>query len=112
MAPEVLDARVNLHDIQSFKQIDVYALAMIMWEVVWRCNVQEGMCTLKMMMMILKFKMFNVIEEDPSGYKMAFEDVVGVRPGIDRMRELVCTQKLRPQILTLWRNHAVSFDIL
>ena len=42
MAPEVLDARVNLHDIQSFKQIDMYALALVMWEVLWRCNVQEG----------------------------------------------------------------------
>lgn len=42
MAPEVLDARVNLHDIQSFKQIDMYAMALVMWEVLWRCNVQEG----------------------------------------------------------------------
>ena len=42
MAPEVLDARVNLHSTQSFKQIDIYALALVMWEVVWRCNVQEG----------------------------------------------------------------------
>ena len=44
MAPEVLDARVNLHNMQAFKQIDIYALALVMWEVVWRCNVQEGEC--------------------------------------------------------------------
>ena len=42
MAPEVLDARVDLHSTQAFKQIDVYALALVMWEVVWRCNVHEG----------------------------------------------------------------------
>ena len=42
MAPEVLDARISLQDIQAFKQIDIYALALVMWEVVWRCNVQQG----------------------------------------------------------------------
>ena len=44
MAPEVLDARVNLQSPQAFTQIDIYALALVMWEVIWRCNVQEGSC--------------------------------------------------------------------
>ena len=38
----------------------------------------------------------------------AYEDSVGERPGIDAMREIVCTQKLRPQIIPSWRNHVVS----
>ena len=42
MAPEALDARVNLQDLQSFKQIDIYAFALIMWEIIWRCALQEG----------------------------------------------------------------------
>ena len=42
MAPEALDARVNLQDLQSFKQIDVYAFALVMWEIIWRCALQEG----------------------------------------------------------------------
>ena len=45
MAPEVLDARVNLHNTQAFKQIDIYALSLVMWEVVWRCNVLQGIGT-------------------------------------------------------------------
>jgi TGF-beta receptor type-2 len=85
MAPEVLDARVDLHNTQAFKQIDVYALALVMWEVVWRCNVHE--------------------EQSPQDYMMAYEDSVGQRPGIDTMRDIVCTQKLRPQITPSWRNH-------
>ena len=43
MAPEALDARVNLHDIQSFKQIDIYAMALVIWEIVSRCTALEGM---------------------------------------------------------------------
>ena len=38
---------------------------------------------------------------------MAYEDSVGQRPGIDSMREVVCTQKQRPLIPTSWRNHPV-----
>ena len=38
---------------------------------------------------------------------MAYEDMVGQRPGIDTMREVVCTQKLRPQIPPTWRDHPV-----
>lgn len=39
---------------------------------------------------------------------MAYEDSVGKRPGIDTIKDAVCTQKLRPQILPAWRNHPVS----
>ena len=42
MAPEALDARVNLRDLESFKQIDVYALALVVWEVCYRCEVGDG----------------------------------------------------------------------
>ena len=42
MAPEALDARVNLRDLESFKQIDVYALALVVWEVCNRCEVGDG----------------------------------------------------------------------
>ena len=42
MAPEALDACVNLRDIESFKQTDVYALALVMWEVCTRCKIDDG----------------------------------------------------------------------
>ncbi len=45
MAPEALDARVNLNDIQSFKQIDIYAMSLIIWEIVSRCSALEGTLT-------------------------------------------------------------------
>ena len=45
MAPEALDARVNLRDIESFKQIDVYALALVIWEIIRRCQFSQGQVT-------------------------------------------------------------------
>lgn len=42
MAPEVLESRVNLEDLESFKQIDIYSMALVMWEMVSRCDVIGG----------------------------------------------------------------------
>lgn len=39
MAPEVLEGAVNLRDCEtSLKQIDVYALGLVLWELATRCN--------------------------------------------------------------------------
>ena len=39
MAPEVLEGAVNLRDCESsLKQIDVYAMGLILWELVSRCT--------------------------------------------------------------------------
>lgn len=42
MAPEVLESRVNLEDLEAFKQIDVYSMALVLWEMASRCNAIEG----------------------------------------------------------------------
>lgn len=39
MAPEVLEGAVNLRDCESsLKQIDVYALGLVIWELATRCG--------------------------------------------------------------------------
>lgn len=39
MAPEVLEGAVNLRDCESsLKQIDVYALGLVLWELATRCT--------------------------------------------------------------------------
>ena len=43
MSPEALDAHVNLSSMESFKQIDVYALSLVMWEVLSRCYTEGGL---------------------------------------------------------------------
>lgn len=42
MAPEVLESRVNLEDLESFKQMDVYSMALVMWEMASRCDAIGG----------------------------------------------------------------------
>lgn len=42
MAPEVLESRVNLEDLESFKQMDVYSMSLVMWEMASRCDAIGG----------------------------------------------------------------------
>jgi len=39
MAPEVLDSSLNMHHFDSFKRADIYALALVYWEILRRCSV-------------------------------------------------------------------------
>lgn len=39
MAPEVLDGAVNLRECEaSLKQIDIYAMGLVFWEIAMRCT--------------------------------------------------------------------------
>lgn len=42
MAPEVLESRVNLEDLEAFKQMDVYSMALVLWEMASRCIIIGG----------------------------------------------------------------------
>lgn len=44
MAPEVLEARLNLENIESFKQADIYSMALVLWEMTSRCEAVGGQC--------------------------------------------------------------------
>lgn len=60
MAPEVLEGAVNLRDCESsLKQIDVYALGLVIWELTCRCSelYQSG--------------------TEPPPYRMPFEAEIG-----------------------------------
>ena len=38
MAPEVLDDTIDARHFESFKRADVYALGLVFWEIIRRCN--------------------------------------------------------------------------
>lgn len=42
MAPEVLESRMNLENVESFKQTDVYSMALVLWEMTSRCSAVGG----------------------------------------------------------------------
>ncbi|XP_039676866.1 TGF-beta receptor type-2-like [Perca fluviatilis] len=82
MAPEVLESRINLENIESFKQADVYSMALVLWEMISRCNA------------IGEVKEY----EPPFGN-------LREHPCVESMKDSVLRDKGRPEILDSWINH-------
>ncbi|XP_056611580.1 TGF-beta receptor type-2 isoform X1 [Triplophysa dalaica] len=83
MAPEVLESRVNLEDLESFKQMDVYSMALVLWEMVSRCDVIG----------------------EVKNYEPPFGSKVCEQPCVDSMRDLVLKDRGRPDIPECWTTH-------
>uniref|UniRef100_A0A8C8IHT1 Serine/threonine-protein kinase receptor n=1 Tax=Oncorhynchus tshawytscha TaxID=74940 RepID=A0A8C8IHT1_ONCTS len=82
MAPEVLESRINLENIESFKQTDVYSMALVLWEITSRCNA------------IGEVKDY----EPPFGK-------VREHPCVESMKDSVLRDRGRPEIPSSWINH-------
>nr|XP_032802298.1 activin receptor type-2B-like isoform X2 [Petromyzon marinus] len=83
MAPEVLEGAINFQR-DAFLRIDMYAVGLVMWELVSRCTVADG----------------------PVGdYRMPFEDEAGQHPSLEDMQEVVVNKKQRPALRDCWRKH-------
>uniref|UniRef100_A0A1A9W4R0 Serine/threonine-protein kinase receptor n=1 Tax=Glossina brevipalpis TaxID=37001 RepID=A0A1A9W4R0_9MUSC len=85
MAPELLEGAVNLRDCEaSLKQMDVYALGLVLWEVATRCT-----------------DFYPVAQITPP-YKAPYELEVGSHPSFDQMQSLVVRHKARPLFPNGW----------
>lgn len=86
MAPEILEGAVNLRDCESaMKQIDVYALGLVLWETASRCS-----------------DLYQGIEVPP--YKQPFEHEIGLSPSFEQMQVLVNKNKARPLFPDIWKD--------
>ncbi|XP_019409479.1 PREDICTED: TGF-beta receptor type-2-like [Crocodylus porosus] len=83
MAPEVLESRVNLEDLESFKQMDVYSMALVLWEMASRCEVVG----------------------EVKSYELPFGSKVQEQPCVDTMRDIVLHGRGRPEIPSNWLVH-------
>lgn len=83
MSPEILDERLNTSNFESFKQADVYAFALVIWEAGRRC-VSGGFV---------------------ETYNPPFYDVVNNDPSFDEMRKVVCIDNYRPVIPNPWYSN-------
>ncbi|XP_029461148.1 TGF-beta receptor type-2-like [Rhinatrema bivittatum] len=83
MAPEVLESRVNLEDLESFKQMDVYSMALVLWEMASRC---EAVGEVK-------------------SYELPFGSKVREQPCVEAMRDIVLHGRGRPEIPSNWIVH-------
>lgn len=86
MAPEVLEGAVNLKDCESaLKQIDVYSLGLVVWELATRCH-----------------DFYVKGRESVPSYKAPYEAEVGKHPSYEQMQILVSRQKIRPSFPVGW----------
>ncbi|XP_032873067.1 TGF-beta receptor type-2-like [Amblyraja radiata] len=83
MAPEVLESRINLEDIEAFKQADVYSLALVLWEMLSRCTAAG----------------------EVKDYEPAFGSKVREHPCVESMKDVVLRDRGRPEIPNSWLNH-------
>ncbi|KAE8581708.1 hypothetical protein XENTR_v10024910 [Xenopus tropicalis] len=83
MAPEVLESRVNLEDLESFKQMDVYSLSLVLWELGTRCDASG----------------------ETRSYELPFGSKVREQPCVETMRDLVLHGRVRPEIPPSWGSH-------
>ncbi|KAL0962519.1 hypothetical protein UPYG_G00341100 [Umbra pygmaea] len=82
MAPEVLESRINLDNIESFKQTDVYSMALVLWEITSRCNA-----------------IGEVKDYEPPFGKLR------EHPCVESMKDSVLRDRGRPEIPNSWINH-------
>ncbi|NXQ19297.1 TGFR2 protein, partial [Peucedramus taeniatus] len=83
MAPEVLESRMNLENMESFKQTDVYSMALVLWEMTSRCNA------------------VGEVKE----YEPPFGSKVREHPCVESMKDNVLRDRGRPEIPSSWLNH-------
>jgi len=89
MAPEVLDGAIQFNR-SAFLRIDVYALGLVIWELMTRC--------------------FGASEAPPGSspllppYKAPFEAELGKAPSMEQLQHFVAQYKKRPLFSERWSN--------
>ncbi|XP_041649090.1 TGF-beta receptor type-2 [Cheilinus undulatus] len=83
MAPEVLEARLNLENMESFKQTDIYSMALVLWEMTSRCDAIG----------------------EVKDYEPAYGSKVREHPCVESMKDNVLRDRGRPEIPDSWLTH-------
>uniref|UniRef100_A0A6Q2XPZ1 Serine/threonine-protein kinase receptor n=1 Tax=Esox lucius TaxID=8010 RepID=A0A6Q2XPZ1_ESOLU len=83
MAPEVLEGAINFQR-DAFLRIDMYAMGLVLWELVSRCKAADG-----------------PVDE----YMLPFEEEIGQHPSLEDLQEVVVHKKMRPVFKDCWLKH-------
>ncbi|KAL6483042.1 hypothetical protein MHYP_G00079140 [Metynnis hypsauchen] len=89
MAPEVLDESIRVDIFESYKQTDIWALSLVLWEITRRTTV-------------------NGITEE---YRLPFFDVVPSDPSFEEMKKVVCVDQYRPCLHNRLHSHPILSTI-
>ncbi|XP_066300911.1 bone morphogenetic protein receptor type-2-like [Branchiostoma lanceolatum] len=94
MAPEVLEGAVNLRDFESaLKQVDMYAVGLIIWEIATRCQ---------------DLYMGQPVPE----YMQPFQAELGQHPTFEELQVIVSREKRRPLLPDAWRENSQAVKAL
>nr|WAH70829.1 thickveins [Colaphellus bowringi] len=88
MAPELLDKSIDMNNFGAHKMADMYAFALVLWEMSRRCVTGD------------KFK-------DADDYAVPYYDCVPSDPSFEDMQQVVCVKKIRPQIPRKWDSEDI-----
>lgn len=106
MSPEILNKTLNDQSFESYKAADIYALGLVFWEILRRCQTTaDGLCT-SITFPIHSFESFLVNDADP--YQLPYEDVLPNNPSFEQMHGVVYIKKLRPSSSARWTNNPVT----
>ncbi|CAB1326829.1 unnamed protein product [Coregonus sp. 'balchen'] len=83
MAPEVLEGAINFQR-DSFLRIDMYAMGLVLWELVSRCIATDG-----------------AVGE----YMLPFEEEIGQHTSLGDLQDVVVHKKMRPVFKDTWLKH-------
>ena len=96
--------RMNMASFESFRRVDVYGFAMVMWETVRRCMTHDGVevsCLSLLMMMVLitvvimmtmTMKMMTTVHSQD--FALPFHDMVLPDPGFEDMHKVQGCQNI------------------
>lgn len=94
MAPEVLEGAVNLRDCEAaLKQIDIYALGLVLWECAARCH-----------------DLYQGLQTPP--YMLPFQAEIGLHPTFEQVQVLVVRNKARPLFPSVWKDTNPAIRLL
>ncbi|XP_018616160.1 serine/threonine-protein kinase receptor R3 isoform X2 [Scleropages formosus] len=89
MAPEVLDETIRMDVFESYKQTDIWALGLVLWEITRRTVVN------------------GIVEE----YRPPFFDAVPSDPSFEEMKKVVCVDQQRPSLHNRLHSHPILSTI-
>uniref|UniRef100_A0A1I7TTE6 receptor protein serine/threonine kinase n=1 Tax=Caenorhabditis tropicalis TaxID=1561998 RepID=A0A1I7TTE6_9PELO len=118
MAPELLSNTLNPNDFSQFKMADIYSMALVMWEVVIRVEVNtcDDVSTVDETSPDHSAssgigESVNSSDLKAKPYVPPFDGTVHNDPSFDEMREVVCERKVRPPPDPAWRNVPALFKL-
>lgn len=101
MAPEVLDGSMVTADFESYKRADIYALSLVLWEIMRR--IHNGLFFDLFSEAV--FNLFFFAGEKCDDYQIPYQGLVPNDPSFEEMKKLVCDQRVRPPVKLMWEEN-------